>query len=202
MTYYGAKDLAESFRTVRKNTIVVAEEIPENQYGFRAAPETRTVAQTLYHVAAMPGVQQQIHAIERRSTLEGFDFPAVIRRLIAEEQTPRTKAQLIALLRRTLMKAGKMVREGQALSGSLTSTGVFPPLAIDMIEVGESTGALPVMLTSVAEFYEEEVNLKLSAMVSLIEPAILIFMGILVAFILISLYLPIFSFSITGAAGH
>ena len=61
---------------------------------------------------------------------------------------------------------------------------------------------LAPMLTSVAEFYEEEVNLKLSAMVALIEPAILIFMGLLVAFILISLYLPIFSFSITGAAGH
>src|SRR5690242_547196 len=99
MTYYGAKELAESFRTVRKNTIVVAEEIPETQYGFRAAPETRTVAQTLYHVAAVPRVQQQIHAVERRSTLEGFDFPGLIRRLIAEEQTPRTKAQLIALLR-------------------------------------------------------------------------------------------------------
>jgi uncharacterized damage-inducible protein DinB len=99
MTYYGAKDLAESFRTVRKNTIVVAEEIPENQYGFRAAPETRTVAQTLYHVAAAPKLQQQIHAIERRSTLEGFDFPGLMRRLIAEEQTPRSKAQIVALLR-------------------------------------------------------------------------------------------------------
>jgi uncharacterized damage-inducible protein DinB len=99
MNYYGAKDLAESFRTVRKNTIVVAEEIPEDKYSFRAAPDTRTVAQTLYHVAAAPRVQQQIHAVERRSTLEGFDFPGLIRRLIAEEQTPRTKAQLVALLR-------------------------------------------------------------------------------------------------------
>jgi uncharacterized damage-inducible protein DinB len=99
MTYYGAKDLAESFRTVRKNTILVAEEIPEDRYAFQAAPETRTVAQTLYHVAAAPKLQQQIHATERRTTLEGFDFPAVMRRLIAEEQTPRSKAQIIALLR-------------------------------------------------------------------------------------------------------
>ncbi len=99
MTYYGAKELAESFRTVRKNTIVVAEEIPENEYGFRAAPETRTVAQTLYHMAAAPKLQQQIHAIERRSTLEGFDFPGLMRRLIAEEQAPRSKAQIVALLR-------------------------------------------------------------------------------------------------------
>jgi len=99
MTYYGARDLAESFRTVRKNTLIVAEEIPEDKYAFRAAPETRTVAQTLYHVAAAPKIQQQIHAVERRSTLEGFDFPAMIRRLIAEEQAPRTKAQIVALLR-------------------------------------------------------------------------------------------------------
>ena len=97
MTYYGAKDLAESFRTVRKNTIIIAEEIPEDRYSFRAAPETRTVAQTLYHVAAVPGVQNQIHAVERRTTLEGFDFPGYIRRLMAEEQEPRTKAQIVAI---------------------------------------------------------------------------------------------------------
>jgi len=102
-----------------------------------------------------------------------------------------------ALLRRTLMKAGKMVREGQALSGSLTATGVFPPLAIDMIEVGESTGALPVMLTSVAEFYEDDVNTKMTAALSLIEPAIMIFMGIFLAFVLIALYMPIFSLADT-----
>jgi len=102
-----------------------------------------------------------------------------------------------ALLRRTLMKAGKLVREGQALSSSLTATGVFPPLAIDMIEVGESTGALPVMLTSVAEFYEDDVNTKMTAALSLIEPAIMIFMGIFVAFVLIALYMPIFSLADT-----
>jgi len=102
-----------------------------------------------------------------------------------------------ALLRRTLEKAGKMVREGQALSGSLTATGIFPPLAIDMIEVGESTGALPVMLTSVAEFYEDDVSTKMTAALSLIEPAIMIFMGIFVAFVLIALYMPIFSLADT-----
>jgi type IV pilus assembly protein PilC len=69
-----------------------------------------------------------------------------------------------------------------------------------MIEVGESSGALAPMLTSVAEFYEDEVSLRLSALVSFIEPAILVFMGALVAFILISLYLPIFSFSASGVA--
>jgi type IV pilus assembly protein PilC len=101
------------------------------------------------------------------------------------------------LLRRALDKASKMVREGQALSASLKTTGIFPPLSIDMIEVGESTGALPIMLNSVAEFYEEDVNTRMAAALSLIEPAIMIFMGCFVAFVLIALYLPIFSLADT-----
>jgi type IV pilus assembly protein PilC len=102
-----------------------------------------------------------------------------------------------SLLRKALDKAGKMVREGQTLAGSLSSTGIFPPLAIDMIEVGESTGALPAMLSSVAEFYEDDVNTKMTASLSLIEPVIMIFMGIFVAFVLVALYLPIFSLADT-----
>src|SRR5580704_16579498 len=101
------------------------------------------------------------------------------------------------LLRKTLTKAGQSVREGQALSGSLAKIGVFPPLSIDMIEVGESTGALPNMLSSVAEFYEDDVNTKMTAVLSLIEPAIMIFMGMFVPFVLIALYLPIFSLADT-----
>jgi type IV pilus assembly protein PilC len=103
------------------------------------------------------------------------------------------------LLRSTVSQATQMVREGESLHGALAAKGVMPELALDMIEVGESSGALSPMLNSVAEFYEEEVSLRLTALVSLIEPILLIFMGLLVAFILISLYLPIFSFSATGA---
>jgi len=99
MTYYGAKDLADSLRTVRKNTIIVAEEIPEDRYSFRAAPDTRTVAQLLTHIAVMPKLPERIHATERRTNLEGFDFMGVFQGLIAEEQKPRTKAEIIALLR-------------------------------------------------------------------------------------------------------
>jgi type IV pilus assembly protein PilC len=101
------------------------------------------------------------------------------------------------LLRKTLEKAGRMVREGQTLASSLAATGVFPELAVDMVEVGESTGALPAMLTSVAEFYEDDVNTRMTAILSLIEPAIMIFMGGFVAFVLIALYLPIFSLADT-----
>ena len=102
------------------------------------------------------------------------------------------------LVRGTVSQATQMVREGESLHGALAATRVMPPMALDMIEVGESSGALAPMLNSVAEFYEDEVNLKLGAMVALIEPIMLIFMGILVAFILISLYLPIFSLSSSG----
>ncbi len=85
------------------------------------------------------------------------------------------------------------VREGKNLADSLTQTGVFPTMASEMIAVGEQTGALPAMLNSAAEFYEEDVATALTAALALIEPAILIIMGIVVVFILISLYLPIFS---------
>jgi len=103
------------------------------------------------------------------------------------------------LVRGSVKNATQMVREGESLHGALSSGHVMPELALDMIEVGESSGALAPMLNSVAEFYEEEVGLRLGAMVSLIEPVILVFMGLVVAFILISLYLPIFSFSINGS---
>jgi type IV pilus assembly protein PilC len=97
------------------------------------------------------------------------------------------------VLKNVLTKAVKTVREGQSLSQSLRATKIFPSLAIDMIEVGESTGALPAMLSSVAEFYEDDVSTRVTAMLSLVEPAIMICMGIFVAFVLVSLYLPIFS---------
>lgn len=97
-----------------------------------------------------------------------------------------------------IVEAARRVREGLPLARSLEERKIFPDLAVEMIEVGESTGALPAMLASVAEFYEEDVQAGLTAAMSLIEPVILIFMGTIVAFVLISLYLPIFTL---GAGG-
>ncbi len=101
------------------------------------------------------------------------------------------------LLKKALDKTAVMVREGRSLSRSLHSTGLVPDLATDMMEVGESTGALPQMLTSVAEFYEEDVATRMTALLSLIEPVIMICMGAFVAFVLVALYLPIFSLADT-----
>jgi type IV pilus assembly protein PilC len=91
------------------------------------------------------------------------------------------------------MSSVSTVREGKPLAEALTQTKIFPDLASEMIAVGEQTGALPQMLNSVAEFFEEDVATALAAALTLIEPAILIVMGAVVLFILVSLYLPIFS---------
>src|SRR6202790_5527064 len=98
VNYYGGKELAESFRTVRKNTLAVAQDIPEDKYDFRPMPETRSVAELLAHIALSPTFQQKINAEERRTTMAGFDFPSLMKRLSAEEKAPRTKAQVIEML--------------------------------------------------------------------------------------------------------
>ena len=92
-----------------------------------------------------------------------------------------------------IMRASVRVREGQGLASSLEEQKIFPDLAVEMLEVGESTGALPAMLNSVAEFYEEDVQTALGASMALIEPLILIIMAVFVGGVLISLYLPIFT---------
>lgn len=92
-----------------------------------------------------------------------------------------------------ITEAAVRVREGQSLAKSLEEKKMFPELSVEMIEVGESTGALSAMLNSVAEFYEEDVETALGAAMALIEPVILMFMAVVVGGILISLYLPIFT---------
>jgi type IV pilus assembly protein PilC len=102
---------------------------------------------------------------------------------------------------KAVMNSISTVREGKPLAEALIQTKVFPDLAAEMISVGEQTGALPQMLNSVAEFFEEDVSTALTASLALIEPAILIVMGLVVVFILISLYLPIFSLGQAGGQG-
>ena len=95
---YGSKELAESFRTVRKNTIQIAEEIPENKYDFRAAPDTRTIGQTLTHIAIGPGFQHHIQS-NKITDLKMVNFPALMQQFGAEEAKPRNKAEIIAFLK-------------------------------------------------------------------------------------------------------
>jgi uncharacterized damage-inducible protein DinB len=99
MRYYGGPEMARSFRTVRKNTIQIAEEIPQDKYGFRPATDMRTVEKLLTHIALIHTFNYQLHAVEKRTALEGFDFTEFLKRLSEEEAKPRSKAEVIAMLR-------------------------------------------------------------------------------------------------------
>ena len=98
MTYYGGKELAASFRTVRGNTMKIAEEIPENKYDFRAAPDCRTIGKTLVHIALGPSFQMHIQG-NKITDLSKVNFPELMQKAGAEEARPRTKAEIVAFLK-------------------------------------------------------------------------------------------------------
>ena len=98
MTYYGGRELAASFRTVRGNTIQVAEEIPESSYHFRVSDSSRTIGQTLAHIAMVGEFQMHVHQ-NRVDDLAKLDFAELMQRLGPEEAKPRTKAEIVAFLK-------------------------------------------------------------------------------------------------------
>jgi type IV pilus assembly protein PilC len=91
--------------------------------------------------------------------------------------------------------AAQQVREGRSFSGAMLESGAFPDVAVKMVEVGESTGALQDMLNSLAEFYDEEIETNLGRFVTMVEPALLVIMGIVIAGLLLALYMPLFQLS-------
>ena len=96
---------------------------------------------------------------------------------------------------RELHKAEQQVREGRALSAAMADSGVFADVAIKMVEVGEQTGALQEMLNSLADFYDEEIETSLGRFVTIVEPLLLVIMGMVIAALLLSLYMPLFNMS-------
>jgi uncharacterized damage-inducible protein DinB len=141
MTYYGAKELAASFRTVRKNTIQIANEIPEDKYGFSAAQGARTVGDALVHIALSTRLQMQIHE-QKLSTLAGFDFPAAFGAMAAEAAKPRTKAEIITLL----------TTEGEKAAGYLEGlTDAFLGESVAMPHAGAPARSRFDMLMSMKE---------------------------------------------------
>jgi uncharacterized damage-inducible protein DinB len=99
MTQYGAAELANAFRTVRKNTVQAAEEIPEDKYDFVAAPGGRSVRALLNHIAFLTMIPEDMHKTKRLTTLQGYNFPEIVGRTEAEENKPRTKAEIINALK-------------------------------------------------------------------------------------------------------
>ena len=99
MTSYGGRELANAFRTVRWNTIQVAEDLPESQFGYVAAPECKSVAGMLAHIAVATQIWEEIHKKQRLTTLVGLDYFGIRGRMDAEEAKPRSKAEIVEWLR-------------------------------------------------------------------------------------------------------
>ena len=94
-----------------------------------------------------------------------------------------------------LIEIGNRVREGESFAGAMLARKVFPDVAVKMVEVGESTGALQEMLNSLAEFYDEEIETEVARFITLVEPLILVIMGIVIAMVVLALYMPLFELS-------
>lgn len=124
MTYYGGKNIADSFRTVRKNTLAIAEEIPEDKYGFRATPEVMSVGEMLAHLAVSPGWHLEVHG-KRVSHIDFAMFGDRMQRAAAAEKALRTKAEIVAALRDEGEKFASFVESLD--EATLSGTVSFPP---------------------------------------------------------------------------
>jgi uncharacterized damage-inducible protein DinB len=129
MSIYGGKELGRQFRTVRQNTIQIAEDIPEEKYNHVPAPECRSVSQMLTHIAVAPQMWEEVHGKQRAMTLVGFDFPALAERCKNEESKPRTKAEILQLLR----------SRGESFAAWLET--LTPEMLSEMVTVADGSGA-------------------------------------------------------------
>ena len=128
MSIYGGKELGRQFRTVRQNTIQIAEDIPEEQYNHVPAPECRSVGQMLTHIAVAPQMWEEVHGKQRVMTLVGFDFLALAERAKNEESKPRRKAEILELLR----------SRGESFAAWLET--LTPEMLSEMITVADGSG--------------------------------------------------------------
>jgi uncharacterized damage-inducible protein DinB len=129
MSSYGGKELASAFRTVRKNTIQVAEDIPESQYGHVAAPECKSVARMLTHIGIATRLWEDVHRKRRLTTMVGVNFLEIRDRFDAEETKPRSKAEIVELLR----------TEGEQFAAWLET--VTPEFLAEMVTEGDGKTA-------------------------------------------------------------
>ena len=124
MNLYGPKQLADSMRTVRKNTVQIAEDIPEKDYGYRPTPDSRSVRETLVHIVSLSRFDRLVHEEEHLSSLEGFDFGAVFKGGETEDQSLRSKSDIVASL---LTQGDRWCLWVEGLSETLLSETVRQP---------------------------------------------------------------------------
>jgi uncharacterized damage-inducible protein DinB len=127
MTYYSAKDLARSFRTVRNNTLQIAHDVPENQYAFRVTPDTRSIGEILAHIAGLSGWQQQLNGVDKKTFVAFDDFGAYISAATSFEATLVSKADIIQALESEGRKFESFL--ASLSEASLGETVSFPPQA-------------------------------------------------------------------------
>lgn len=125
MNYYGSKELAEAFRTVRKNTIQVAEDIPEEKYSYKAAADTMSIAENLAHVAAMTNWAEACHSTEKKTNVSMEDFGRWMGANAATEKTLTTKPQILAALKDNGERFAKML---EGMSDADLGTMVTMPM--------------------------------------------------------------------------
>jgi type IV pilus assembly protein PilC len=129
-------------------------------------------------------------AISRFTRTLGTLISSGVSILDALEITAKTAGNMV--IQNAIRKSVLAIAEGDTITGPLVQTGVFPPMVTQMISVGEKTGGLDDMLGKIADFYDEEVDAAVSALTSIIEPVIIVFMGVVIGGILIAMYLPMF----------
>lgn len=143
MHNYGGKEMADAFRTVRKNTIQIAEDIPEDQYDYRVTPDVQTVAEELAHVAASTWWAHQVHQVEKKTFITFEDFAAFMGKSTEIEQALKTKSQILDALRKNGEQFAQLLES--LTSDQLAETVGFPP------PVQPSTKTRFEMLLSVKE---------------------------------------------------
>jgi type IV pilus assembly protein PilC len=161
-------------------------------FWFRRPGQKARIDRALLHVPVLGDVARKFATSQMARTLAtllGGGLPLVTALDIAARSVGNR------FIASELDVVGVRVREGASFAGALEARGVFPEVAVKMAEVGESTGALQEMLNTVADFYDEEISTNMERFVTLIEPVLLVVMGIVIAGLLLALYMPLFQLS-------
>jgi type IV pilus assembly protein PilC len=157
---------------------------------YYATPHGKFVVDRILLKAPILGMVLRKIAVARFCRTLGTLLSAGVPVLEALDITARTSGN--AVIERGILMVRKQVEEGKSIAEPLKATNQFPPMVVQMISVGEATGAMDTMLSKIAEFYEEEVDAAVAGMMKLIEPVLIFFLGVVIGGIVIAMYLPMF----------
>jgi type IV pilus assembly protein PilC len=157
---------------------------------YYATENGRMVIDNLLLKAPILGLVLRKIAVARFCRTLGTLLSAGVPVLESLEITAHTSGN--AVIEKAILEVRKQVEEGKSMAEPLKTTNAFPPMVVQMISVGEATGAMDTMLAKIAEFYEEEVDVAVAGMMKLIEPVMILFLGIVIGGIVIAMYLPMF----------